>query len=287
MQLTNKYGLPDPIVRAVEADSHKMGDYSASGLSNPARLVTLRKRYDSEITEDASDRVWALFGKALHKVVEENEGAHQIAEGYLEVELYDGITLSGTSDLYDDDTQTVSDYKVTSAWTLVYGSRDEEWTKQLNTYAWLYREAGYKVEAMQIIAFLRDWSASKAERESSYPQINVIKIPIRMMPHHEIGAWIKSRVAWFEKHKDTPDDMLPYCTPEERWQSKSQWALMKDGRKRAVKLYDNEAEALNACPDDKHYVEERISEPKRCMKYCPVAAFCNQYQSELKQEGVA
>jgi len=58
---------------------------------------------------------------------------------------------------------------------------------------------------------------------------------------------------------------------------------MKEGRKSAVKLYDTEAEALNAsASDSKLYVQERPGEQwKRC-EYCNGRDFCNQYKEGLE-----
>ena len=38
---------------------------------------------------------------------------------------------------------------------------------------------------------------------------------------------------------------VPYCSLSYRWATPSKWALMKDGRKSAIKLYDTEAEELS------------------------------------------
>jgi hypothetical protein len=78
--------------------------------------------------------------------------------------------------------------------------------------------------------------------------------------------------------KDVPDDELPLCTKSYRWAKPSKWALMKIGRKSAVKLYDIEDEAKNEAYNlgSNHYVEERkADEWKRC-EYCSAWKFCNQ-----------
>ena len=52
------------------------------------------------------------------------------------------------------------------------------------------------------------------------------------------------------------------------------WALMKKDRKTALKLFDTEAEALEAKGDDKSlYVEYRAGKDVKCDSYC-VAGKC-------------
>ena len=85
------------------------------------------------------------------------------------------------------------------------------------------------------------------------------------------------------EHDYMNGDRIKPCSDEERWLRASKWAVMKQGRKRAVKLYDNEREAqehLNTLGGG-HELEFRKGEPVRCLKYCPVATFCPQFQSEV------
>ena len=82
MKITNKNNLPEALVKAVEGHNHKGGDYSASMLENPARIYWLKKRHYDKLTEDVSVRLWALFGTAVHSIIEKNAGDNEIAEGY-------------------------------------------------------------------------------------------------------------------------------------------------------------------------------------------------------------
>ena len=79
-------------------------------------------------------------------------------------------------------------------------------------------------------------------------------------------------------------ETIPQCTPEERWLRPTKYAVMKKGRKRAIKLHDNETEAHGHAETlgKDHLVELRKGEAGRCEKYCPVALFCPQFQKEKK-----
>jgi hypothetical protein len=282
MIITNNQGLPRALVEAVKRDTHKGADYSASALTKSPRALWLERRHGDEITKDASEMVWALFGSAVHAVLERADNEHRLTEEYLTAEIA-GKTLSGTCDLYDDG--IISDWKTTSVWSYIYldRARMDEYESQLNAYAYLFRKYGFAVDGLQIVMLFRDWQASKAKYDPSYPQSQVQPLSIKLWTKQEQEAYIIERVRNYESYQNTPDGNLPLCSPEYRWAKPSKWALMKDGRKSAVKLYDTEAEAQAATTGDrKMSVQERPGEQwKRC-EYCNGRDFCNQYKEGLE-----
>src|ERR1700748_2236380 len=67
--LTNKFGLPDIIVKAIQYDTYFIGgDLSASTLLDSPRIAALKKKHT--YTEDVSDMLDALLGTSLHHVLE-------------------------------------------------------------------------------------------------------------------------------------------------------------------------------------------------------------------------
>ena len=62
---------------------------------------------------------------------------------------------------------------------------------------------------------------------------------------------------------------------------------MKEGRKRAVRVFDSmeEAETFIAAQKDadKHIVDHRRGQPTRCISFCDVRDFCPQFAT-FKQE---
>jgi hypothetical protein len=285
--ITNSYNLPEALVRAVKAkEDHKGADYSVSMLADPPRIVHLLRRHEDEVVVDASERIWSLLGTGVHKALEDGIDG-EMGEHYMEAEVLEGVRLSGHSDLYTPETRSLDDYKVTSVWTIIYGSRDKEHEFQLNAYAWLLREHGYSVDAIRNIYLLRDWSKSKAKYDPSYPQCQVVPVSRRVWSHAETEAWITARVRVFEQHRETPDDRLPLCTPADRWQSDDTFAVKKYAKQRAVKVCESHEEAQSIVDAGRgDFVETRRGVPKRCMEYCPVAAWCNQWQAErAKYEG--
>jgi len=283
MEITNKLGLPDPIVNAIKNSNHKGGDYSASGLQKSVRQHWLTKRHYSKMSEDAGDMIWAIFGTAVHNVLEKGAGKNDLPEEYFSTD-FDGKSFTGTCDLWSD--KTVTDYKTTSVWSVIYKSSYADYEKQLNNYAYLYRINGFPVERLQIVALLKDHSKRDAKQKEGYPSHPVQVIDIPLWTEVEQYTYIKNQIDNFEKYAVVDDDYLPCCTKSDMWQDDDKFAVMKKGNKRAVRVLSSEDEAKQFISDknldDKHYIETRIAEPRKCQDYCSCAAFCNQYQNKLK-----
>lgn len=113
MIITNKLNLPEPIVAAVMREhTYKPKQYSVTVLLKGPGQVILERRHDNEIEQDVSEMIWAIFGTAVHNVLEQaQETKNQLKENKLVIELANGYKLSGIFDLYDDKTGTVTDYK--------------------------------------------------------------------------------------------------------------------------------------------------------------------------------
>lgn len=67
--LTNKFNLPETLVKAVEYDNHKThGTISCTTVIDPAQIRYLKQRYDYET--DVVDNIYALLGTCMHMVLE-------------------------------------------------------------------------------------------------------------------------------------------------------------------------------------------------------------------------
>jgi hypothetical protein len=253
-------------------------------LIGPPQIRRLRQEHWEEIEEDASDRVWALFGSLAHAVLEKHAPLDALAEEGLNIELTtpSGRTwiVTGTPDLLDGDTLT--DYKTTSAWTLVYhdGGRDE-WERQLNVYAHLYRAHRFTVSRLQVVAILRDWSASQAAKSPDYPVAPIVTLDIPLWWPEACEAYITERLEAHSQATPAP------CTDEERWAKPTTYAVVKAGRKTAIRVLEDRAcaDVLAVELGAGHTVEVRPGESVRCAGYCAVALFCPQRQAELEGRG--
>lgn len=296
MKYTNKHNLPEEVFNLLSKDRYQGGgktDYSVTTLKNPPRIVQLQRRHKDEIEVDVIDNLWSMFGSMAHAMLEEQGSDESLSEERLYLEIENRI-ISGQVDNYKDG--IITDYKVTSAWTLVYGSRVKDWEEQLNSYAYLFENEGHKVKELRIIAILRDWSAKQALSSSDYPQQPIQIIPIKLWSKKVREDYLRTKVLKHKECEDLPDSELPFCSSEDVWEQPTKWALMKNNRKTALKLFDNESLAYmygvengfvasqycdgNSFVDwiDGYYLVERKGKRTRCEDYCEVSKWCNQYQ---------
>ena len=288
MNITNNHNLPQSFVNFARNDKYSKGqsDISVTTLIDSPRVRLLREAKSSEMTSDAADMIWPLFGTAVHHILEstsEDEGV--ILEERLYATVNDWI-LSGAVDhqKVEGNSISITDYKVTSVWSVIHGKI--EWEQQLNCYAFLsQKNKGMKVKSLQICAILRDWNRREAERRDDYPQAPVILVDIPLWPDTKRIEYIKERV---EMHQDAQINfdlaqMFPPCSDEERWKRGEAWAVKKKGNKRAQRVFDNEASAGEFMKDKENLeIEHREGEYVRCKgDYCGVANFCSQFKGDI------
>ena len=291
MKITNKYNLPEALIRAIADDEYDRGDsiISVTGLISPPRINILQELNKDNLESDAVDRIPSLLGTAVHKILE--KGAKTLENHIVEERLFadiNGWRVSGAVDLQIDNgdgTWGICDYKITGVYSAT--SDKPEWEQQLNCYAYLSRLVhGRNVTSLKIIAILRDWMRKQAEIKADYPQAQVAVIDIPLWTQEEQKAFVEGRVSLHQAARKAVDtgDNLAYCTDQERWVRGESWALIKEGRKSAVKLYDNEDEANEAAAraGSGHSVQHRAGSAIRCAgNYCLVSAWCRQWQEEL------
>lgn len=277
MNITNKFNLPNPIVKALTSDRYeKEGDYSATQIIGPPRISELRNRHDDEIEIDASDNVWMLLGHAIHEVIGRIDEEDYIKEKSFVIKVGDK-TVSGRPDLYSISNLILDDFKATSVWSFTHGVKTE-WVAQVNIYAHMLRKFGHEVREARIIAILRDWMVTKVH-DHGYPQCPIHCINVPLWPDETVAQYIEKRVLIHQIAGNQDDENLPECTPEERWEKPTRWAVIKKGKKRAVNggVFENSSDA-NAFWNEKgvgsHDLVERPGESTRCKSYCNVAPFC-------------
>ena len=152
MKLTNNFGMPETILNVIARPQYSKGkaNMSVTELLNSPRIVQLKRKHWDDLTEDASDMVWSIFGTAIHNVLEHGKGDNHVVEERIHVEL-NGMRISGAIDLQEmtSDGVIVSDYKTTSAWAVM--NEKQDWHNQLNSYAYLV-EAAKKLPVCQALA---------------------------------------------------------------------------------------------------------------------------------------
>lgn len=276
MNLTNIHDLPQALVDAVRNDPYKGGgDISVTKLIDSPQRRVLLKKYGDAVVEDVSERIWSLLGQAVHTILERANKSDIVEERlFADVE---GWSLSGQFDRMDLHNETLDDYKCTSTYKVMMSDM-KEWERQLNVLRWLAAQNGYKVEKLRIIAILRDWRKADAKRKQDYPQKPVVTIDIPVWSLDETYQYIASRISM---HQAVTAGTKIECTDEERWYEGTTYAVMKNGGKRAIRVFERKEDAESQLADGQ-YVETRRGGYRRCAEYCEVSEFCDQYQSERK-----
>lgn len=275
--LTNRHGLPLPIVRAVQNDPYDRGDcdFSVTQLLRPPQLARLASQH--ETTEDVADRIWALLGQAVHVILEraamDEVGALAETRKYMAVEV-DGkpYRISGSFDHLTFVKGCLTDYKITS----VYARAGKaEWEAQLNLLRIILAANGYTAVRLQNVLIFRDWRPKEALRED-YPESQVGVITVDLWPAERAYDYLVERIR--EHVAATPRP----CSDEERWHQPDVWALMKKGRKKAIRLFEKRPDHIAL--DKEQFIEHRPGAYRRCESYCDVASVCPQLAAERAPE---
>lgn len=278
MKYTNDHNLPKSLVRAVSTDDYRStGDISVTSLIGEPRIRLLRKRHSDVIQSDISERMWLLLGTSVHAIIERasREAGEALPEIRLELESQ-GWTISGQPDLWEDG--LLEDYKVTSMYACMDGPKPD-WIAQLNIYRLMYERAGFPTSKMQVVAILRDWNRFQGAK----CPINIKVLDIPIWSEDTVNAYIDSRVKLHQDCEILPDEELPTC---DRWTVPETFAVMIDGKSRAVSLEETPDNAIalidvlskqDKFAKTKFYIEHRHAQHKRC-EMCDCRLICNMYK---------
>ena len=283
MQVTNVHNLPEPLVTLARREYYSKGaaQYSVTEIMSPPKIRRMREKYDDQIVTDVSQMLWSLLGSALHVVMERGETSGWIKEERLFAEV-DGVSISGAIDLQEEGEGgiTIYDYKFTSAWAVM--QEKEEWTQQLNIYKWLVETVKQrKVVGLKICAMVRDYS--KHDLREAYPAAPICVIDVPLWDSVKTEMYIRERLEMHRESKMRADfeEDLQNCSNEERWMSETTFAVKREGRKTAIRVFKTIEEATELAEKEKGYVETRLGEPRRCTgDFCGVSQWCAQYQGE-------
>lgn len=284
MKITNKQGLPAPLVALLARDFYTKGasQYSVTELMSPPKIRRMREQYDEEMEVDATKLIASQLGTFMHARLEKKS-----VEGYTNEERIfhsiDGITISGAVDLQEHTEEgiVIIDYKFVKAWS-VMKSKDD-WVTQLNIYKWLVETVKkQKVCGLKICAIIKDYTAHSTQE--NYPEAEAVMIDIPMWDSVTTETYVRKRLEMHRAAKQAQEfgeDLEP-CTDEDRWMSETIYAVKREGRKTAIRVFKTIEEANELAEKEKGYVEERKGEPRRCIgDFCGVSKWCKQYQGEI------
>ena len=302
---------------------------SVTSLMKPLRHIILPPRVPKELQQsDVEDFVARALGHSLHDSIEKawhkgykrslklmgypdsaidrimiNPTSEQLASienpipVYLEQRAFRKININGVIYTIGGKFDMAADYilhdnKSTSAFTWLYGTRDDEHKLQGSLYKWLdndgYMDAActqpivahrIQEEFIRINYIFTDWQKISAKQNPKYPQSRILYKDIPLMSDAEIEAWVKWKIGLVEQYKNIPEHQLPECTDEELWRSAPVYKYYADQTKtdgKSTKNFDNPAEARQHVADKgKGVVITVPGEVKRC-GYCSAFPVCSQ-----------
>jgi hypothetical protein len=180
----------------------------------------------------------------------------------------------------------VMDNKSTTAYTWVFGGKDEDYRLQGSIYRWLNPEK-ITEDTIRINFIFTDWQKMQAKTNPNYPQRRVMHKDVPLLSVEETEAWIIWKLTQVQKHMDTPEAQLPECTDEELWRSDPAYKYYSDPTKtsgRSTKNFDSLVEAQQFWKVEKGGKGIVITVPgevKRC-SYCESFDICTQKDRYLQ-----
>lgn len=276
----------------------KWGDYSVTDLINPPRVVHLKKRYGSVAKPKLASIVGAMMGTAIHEYFE------KYLEMWCDKHDYDGYNLeeqvlierqdrriSGRYDIREG--STLNDLKSVKVWKLIFDPQFDEFHEQQNLYRLLIKlDKGIEIDKLNITAIYKDWQKGKALRDRAYPQQQVLEYELTLWPYEETEEFLNVKLAELIRCEELPDEDLPVCTREERWERHQggetiHYGILKNRKAaRATKLVKGGtldealvvARGLKGMTKDS-VIEVRYAQPKRCIDYCDICDYCGFYKN--------
>jgi hypothetical protein len=284
MKITNKQGLPAPLVALLSRNYYSKGSsqYSVTELMSSPKIKRLREQYDDQMEIDVTKMIASQLGTFMNGKLEEKEVEAYQNEERIFAEV-DGVVISGAIDLQQEVEGgiVIIDYKFVKAWSVMQNKT--EWETQLNIYKWLVETVKRKkVVGLKICAIIKDYSAH--DKKENYPEAEAVMIDIPMWDSVTTETYVRQRLEMHRNAKVDHDfgDELQACTDEERWMSETIYAVKREGRKTAIRVFKSIEEANELAEKEKGYVEVRKGEYRRCVgDFCGVSKWCKQYQGEI------
>lgn len=175
----------------------------------------------------------------------------------------------------------VQDFKTTSAYTWVYGGRNDEHQLQGSIYQWLNPDK-ITEDIIRINYLFTDWQKFQAKQNPNYPQHRVEFKDIPLLGHAETEAWLVDKLTKVMHYWNAREQDIPHCTDEELWMSDpvhKYYAKPETAQAggRCTKKFEDlaAARAHMASKNGAGIIITDRGTPKRCA-YCDVFNLCSQ-----------
>jgi hypothetical protein len=323
VRITNNSGVSLPLAVWLAHDEYDyvqgVKNYiSVTTLMKPLRQIILPSRIPYEAREaDVIDFLSRRIGHALHDSVErawikgagrslkllgypenviervainptdeERRASNSMIPVYLEqraLREIDGFTIGGKFDMVTEG--IVNDFKSTSVWGWIKGTRDDDHRLQMSLYRWIDAGQGLRKiteDIGRVNYIFTDWSKRDARTNPNYPK-RVEHKDIVLMSLQDTENWIRRRIADIVANQHKAETELPECTDEELWRSAPSYRYFSDPEKakdpnaRSSKNFDNLADARKHLAEKggKGVIVTQLGEVKAC-GYCQAFDACTQ-----------
>ena len=281
-----------------------LGDYSVTGIIQPPRIAALQKRHGNESEPTFKSQIASFMGTGIHAYAERMLKKANVKYKCYEVErkivipyIIDNCPsdaptyrlLTGKYDVLMND-KHLYDIKTANIWKVIFDPDLKDWHNQQNLYSWLLNERNVKLDSLNILCFFKDWKQGEALRNKAMPQNQVVEYNLTQWTHRQQEDYLVDRMELHIAEEKTPDDELPACSREDRWErfpdgSAVQYAVLKTRKaKRATRVLPTMDEALSYARGAKgisrdSWIEIRYAKRTRCEEYCGINSFCNHYEA--------
>lgn len=176
----------------------------------------------------------------------------------------------------------LQDFKSTSTYSWVAGSRDDEHKMQGSIYRWIHDDV-ITEDVIRINYIFTDFVKYMAASNPKYPARRIMHKDIPLLSYERTEAWLNEKLQLIEKYWDAPESEIPECTDEELWRTEPQFKYFSDPMKvdvpgaRSTKNFDDmiSARKFMAEKGGKGAIKVVEGQVKRC-EYCAVAPICKQ-----------
>lgn len=266
-----------------------------AGQYTPPDVMDLVARAEGTAMHAAIERAWTMghqrslellgYPKTMIERVMINPNPAQLAECEDAIPIYleqralrplDDYVIGGKFDMVAEG--IVQDYKKTTVYTWIQGTRTEEHQLQGSLYRWLNPDK-ITEDFVRINYNFYDWQKMMVKSTPGYPQHRLMHKDIILMTKRDTEQWASSKLALIKKYWNAPEKDIPYCTDEELWRSEPTHKYYADPMKingRSTKNFDTVREANQfRAEKGKGLVISVPGSAKRC-GYCNAFPICSQ-----------
>lgn len=265
----------------------------------PVDVLSLVKSRMGSAIHDAVEKVWVAghyresmkllgYPQAVIDRVVVNPDPNNLPPGaipvYMEQRLYkeiEGQKVSGKFDFVAEG--RLEDFKSTSTFTWIKGTKTEDYQLQGSIYRWLGPHI--ITEPYMVIQFIfTDWKEGIAKTDKNYPQRPVEPLQIPLLSLEDTEDFVVDRLRQYKAMKDLPEEELPMCSDKDLWRDDPVFKYYKNPAKltRSTKNFESKEEAYARLAEDGGVgiVLEKPGEVRAC-KYCAAFPVCKQKDAYL------